>query len=188
MERRVHGRKGGVSVRETRPISPLPAPRPFEDFYRKEFPAVVGLAYALSGSRAGAEDLAQEAFLAAYRSWPRVSGFDKPEAWVRRVVANKSVSFIRRRVVETRGLARLALRREPALPGLEAEDAEFWAAVRSLPKRQAQVVALHYLEDLPVSRIAEILDVAEGTVKAHLHAARGALAAKLHLDEEVTVA
>lgn len=160
--------------------------RDFEDLYRREFPAVVGLAYALSGSRAGAEDLAQEAFLAAHRNWSRISEYDKPEAWVRRVVANMSVSFIRRRVVEAKGLARLARlasRREPALPELEAEDAEFWAAVRSLPKRQAQVVALHYLEDLPVTRIAEILDVAEGTVKAHLHAARGALAAKLDLEE-----
>jgi RNA polymerase sigma-70 factor (ECF subfamily) len=55
--------------------------------------------------------------------------------------------------------------------------------VRSLPKRQRQVVALHYLEDLPVTRIAEIIDVAEGTVKAHLHAARAALAAKLDLEE-----
>jgi RNA polymerase sigma-70 factor (ECF subfamily) len=183
MERRVGGRRGGASLRETRPSSTLRAPRPFEDFYRKEFPAAVGLAYALSGSRAGAEDLAQEAFLAAHRNWSRVSEYDKPEAWVRRVVANMSESLIRRRVVEARGLARLANRREPALSKLEVADAEFWAAVRSLPKRQRQVVALHYLEDLPVSRIAEILDVAEGTVKAHLHAARGALAAKLHLEE-----
>ena len=179
------------STRATRSRSPEPVElreqarptRTFEDLYRQEFPAVVGLAYALSGSRAGAEDLAQEAFLAAHRNWGRIAGYDKPEAWVRRVVANLSVSFMRRRVVEAKGLARLALRCEPALPELGAEDAEFWSAVRSLPKRQAQVVALHYLEDLPVTRIAEILDVAEGTVKAHLHAARAALAAKLDLEE-----
>jgi RNA polymerase sigma-70 factor (ECF subfamily) len=166
------------------PARGLHPPRAFDDFYRSEFPAVVGLAYALSGSRAGAEDLAQEAFLAAHRNWARIREYDKPEAWVRRVVSNMSVSAVRRRVVEAKGLARLALRRqEPALPELEAEDVEFWAAVRSLPKRQAQVVALHYMEDLPVSRIAEILDVAEGTVKAHLHAARAALAKKLDLLE-----
>jgi outer membrane protein assembly factor BamB len=41
--------------------------------------------------------------------------------------------------------------------------------VRSLPRRQAQVVALHYLGDLPVAEIARVLGCAEGTVKAHLH-------------------
>lgn len=155
----------------------------FEDFYRSEFPSVVGLAYALSGSRSGAEDLAQEAFLAAYRNWPRIREYDKPSAWVRRVVANRSVSFFRRRIVEVKGLARLALRREPAVPELSPEDAEFWLAVRALPRRQAQVIALHYLEDLPVPEVSRILGIAEGTVKSHLHAARGTLAARLKLEE-----
>ena len=54
---------------------------------------MIGLAYALSGSRAAAEDLAQEAFLAAHKSWDKVGGYEKPEAWVRRVVANMSVSL-----------------------------------------------------------------------------------------------
>jgi RNA polymerase sigma-70 factor (ECF subfamily) len=164
---------------------PLNDPRPrreFEDFYRTEFPAVVGLAYALSGSRSGAEDLAQEAFLAAHRNWGRIREYDKPEAWVRCVVANLSVSFFRRRLTEAKTLARLALRREPALPELEEEPAEFWTVVRSLPKRQAQVVALHYLEDLPVVDIAETLGITEGTVKAHLHAAREHLAARLEAE------
>ena len=48
----------------------------------KDYQAVVGLAYALSGSRWLAEDLAQEAFLAAHRNWPRVSAYDQPGAWV----------------------------------------------------------------------------------------------------------
>ncbi len=55
-----------------RPARGLRPPREFDDFYRSEFPAVVGLAYALSGSRAGAEDLAQEAFLAAHSNWGRI--------------------------------------------------------------------------------------------------------------------
>lgn len=155
----------------------------FEEFYRSEFPSVVGLAYALSGSRSGAEDLAQEAFLAAYRNWSRIGEYQKPGAWVRRVVANRSISSFRRRMVELKGLARMGLGREPALPELSAEDAEFWLAVRSLPKRQAQVVALHYLEDLPVAEIARVLDIAEGTVKSHLHGARAALASRLGLEE-----
>jgi len=45
---------------------------PFERFYGREFRSVVGLAYALSGSRAASEDLAQEAFIAAHRNWDKV--------------------------------------------------------------------------------------------------------------------
>jgi RNA polymerase sigma-70 factor (sigma-E family) len=155
----------------------------FEDFYLREFPAVVGLAYALSGSRSGAEDLAQEAFLAAHRAWDRVSGYTDPGAWVRRVVANLSVSIFRRRLVETKALARFAGQTQ-ALPELSLEDAEFWRAVRSLPRRQAQAIALHYLEDMSVAEVARILGTAEGTVKKHLFEGRKALARLLELEED----
>ena len=52
---------------------------------------------------------------------------------------------------------------------LSAEAGEFWHAVRRLPKRQAQAVALHYLEDASVAEIAAIMGCAENTVKVHLH-------------------
>jgi RNA polymerase sigma factor (sigma-70 family) len=156
----------------------------FEDFYEREFRSVVGLAYALSGSRSGAEDLAQEAFLIAHRDWGQVGTYDRPEVWVRRVVANLSVSVFRRGVVEAKMVARLALGYTPALPELSEDDAEFWRVVRSLPRRQAQVIALHYLEDRPISDIAEILGTAEGTVKKHLYDGRQTLARRLELEED----
>ena len=62
---------------------------------------------------------------------------------------------------------------------LPAEDAEFWAAVRALPPRQARAVALYYLEDLSVQQTATVLGCAEGTVKAHLAKARRTLARRL---------
>jgi RNA polymerase sigma-70 factor (ECF subfamily) len=156
----------------------------FEEFYKREFLSVVGLAYALSGSRSGAEDIAQEAFLVAHRDWDRVGSYDRPEVWVRRVVTNLSISVFRRRVVEAKTLARMALGYTPALPELSADDAEFWRTVRSLPRRQAQVIALHYLEDRPVVEIAQILGTAEGTVKKHLYDGRQALARRLELEED----
>lgn len=156
----------------------------FEEFYEREFLSVVGLAYALSGSRSGAEDIAQEAFLVAHRDWDRVGSYDRPEVWVRRVVTNLSISVFRRRVVEAKTLARMALGYTPALPELSADDAEFWRTVRSLPRRQAQVIALHYLEDRPVVEIAQILGTAEGTVKKHLYDGRQALARRLELEED----
>jgi RNA polymerase sigma-70 factor (ECF subfamily) len=156
----------------------------FEEFYAREFRAVVGLAYVLSGSRAASEDLAQEAFLAAHREWDRIAGYEAPGYWVRRVVANRSVSRFRRRVVVARALARLALGSATTMPALDAEDTAFWAAVRSLPRRQAQVIALHYLDDRPVAEVATILGTAEGTVKKQLHDGRLALARRLALEED----
>jgi RNA polymerase sigma-70 factor (ECF subfamily) len=158
----------------------------FEDFYRREFAAVVGLAYALSGSRWGAEDLAQEAFIAAHRNWDRLSTYDQPGAWVRRVVANLSVSAFRRRAVEAKALVRMVLAAQPTVPDLAADDPEFWTAIRSLPRRQAQVVTLYYLEDRPVAEIAEILEMAPGTVKRQLFNGRRSLARRLGIEEDRT--
>jgi RNA polymerase sigma factor (sigma-70 family) len=157
----------------------------FESFYRREYRAVVGLAYALSGSRLAAEDIAQDAFLAAHRKWEKVGMYDRPEAWVRRVVSNLSVSAFRTKVREAGAIARLKPR-DSYLPPLPVEDAHFWRAVRSLPKRQAQAIALHYLEDRPVAEIASILDCAESTVKVHLHKGRERLARKLDEKWEVS--
>jgi len=157
---------------------------PFDRFYEREFRSVVGLAYALSGSRAASEDLAQEAFIAAHRNWDRVGVYDKPEAWVRRVVSNLSVSTFRKRATELKALTRLAgFRTESSvLPELPLEAEEFWSNVRKLPKRQAQAIALHYLEDRPIVEIAEILECAPNTVKVHLHNGRKRLANRLGVD------
>ena len=154
----------------------------FENFYRREFREVVGLAYALSGSRLGAEDLAQEAFIAAHRKWDRIGGYDKPGAWVRRVVANKAVSGFRRKAAEAKALARLAGQRHQPLPELEPQDEEFWKTVRRLPDRQAQAISLFYIEDRPVAEIAEILGCSPATAKVHLFRGHRSLAEKLGLE------
>jgi RNA polymerase sigma-70 factor (ECF subfamily) len=156
----------------------------FDDFYAREFWAVVKIAYALAGSRAAAEDLAQEAFLAAYRDWDRIGEYAEPAAWVRRVVVNMSVSAFRRRLAETKAITRVAMGFTQALPALPDDGAEFWRAVRTLPRRQRQVTALHYVDDMSVTDIARVLGIAEGTVKSHLHHGRSAIARRLGMHEE----
>jgi RNA polymerase sigma-70 factor (ECF subfamily) len=148
----------------------------FEIFYRRQFRAVAGLALALSGDSHIAEELAQDAFVDAHRHWDRIAHYDDPAAWVRRVVANRAVSHWRRALAEARALARL--RRQPvAAPGeLSPEHDRTWALVRSLPRRQAQVIALVYLEDRTIADVASILGVAEPTAKTHLRRARETLA------------
>jgi RNA polymerase sigma-70 factor, ECF subfamily len=158
---------------------------PFEAFYRREFMKVVALAFALSGSQAAAEDLAQDGFVVASRHWDTVGRYERPEAYVRRVVANAAVSRHRRLAAEARALTRLAARAGPALGSLEPADIEFWDAVRRLGGRQAQVVALYFLEDRPVDDIAEILDCAPSTVRVHLHRALSALAKRFGVREDM---
>jgi RNA polymerase sigma factor (sigma-70 family) len=149
----------------------------FEAFYRRELPGLVVLAGALSGD-AYADDVAQDAMLAAYRRWDDVSRYTTPSAWVRQVCANKAVSVVRRRAVEARALVRIGSRRQE--PAAMAEDsATFWAEVRRLPRRQAQSVALYYIYDLGVADVATTLGVSEGSVKVHLTRGRATLARRL---------
>jgi RNA polymerase sigma-70 factor, ECF subfamily len=129
-----------------------------DQLYLREFRPVVALAYALTGSRSAAEELAQDAFLEAHRAWDRISGYEDPGGWVRRVVANRAVSRLRRRTAEARALSLFASRRV-AVHELAGDDAEFWQEVRKLPARQAQAVALHYLEDRSVADVAEVLGI-----------------------------
>jgi RNA polymerase sigma-70 factor (ECF subfamily) len=153
----------------------------FEELYRRDFHSLVALAYGLSGSRTASEEIVQEAFLAAHRRWGRISRYDQPSLWLRRVVVNRSVSAVRRRVAEARALTRLRARpvRPHTLP--ERHD-ELWRAVRRLPPRQAKAVVLHYVDDCPVAEIASILGCSGGTVKTHLHRARQTLAEALGHD------
>ena len=150
----------------------------FESFYAAERRSVVGLAYVLSGSRSGAEDLAQEAFVAAARHWDRVSGYDDPGAWVRRVVANAAVSWLRRRAAEARAILRLG-RSDLTIPPIDPTAELVWREVRRLPRRQAQAIALSYLDGQEVSEIARILGCSESTVHTHLRRGKETLARRL---------
>lgn len=149
----------------------------FEGFYRAHFGPVVRLAYSLTGSRSVAEELAQEAFVAAHGRWAQLHGFDRPDLWVRRVVINRSISYRRREATERRALEHVHDQRVALDP--ELYDESLWAAMRELSPRQAEALALFYVEDQPLSEVAKILGLGEETVKTHLKRGRAALAAKL---------
>jgi RNA polymerase sigma-70 factor (ECF subfamily) len=154
----------------------------FGAFYRSEYTAVTTLTMVLTRSRSAAEDIAQDAFLRAHRDWERVARFENPEGWVRRVATNLAMSRFRRIRAEARALLRLSPR--TVVDAMNPEATEFWAEVRRLPSRQAQVVALHYVEDRSVDEIAAILGVTSGSVKTHLHRARQTLASRFGTREE----
>lgn len=156
----------------------LAAVESFERFYVREYGRLVALSYALTGSRANAEDTAQEAMLAVYRRWDEVSRLERPAGWAHRVCANLATSFVRRRVVEARAMLRLRAR-PTELAELEVEDGVFWAEVRRLPARQAQCIALMYVYGYSVAEVAATLGCADGSVKAHLSRGRSRLARRL---------
>ena len=158
----------------------------FDAFFRREYRSLVGLALVLTGDRGAAEDLAQDALLAAHRRWDQLAEYDDPGAWVRRAVANRSASMWRRRTRELRAMTRLGHRALEVVPALDPSADEFWDTVRTLPPRQAQCIALLYLEDRSTAETAEILGIAPATVRVHLHEARATLAHRLRESEEGT--
>lgn len=159
-------------------------PSSFEVVYRAELLSLVSLGASLTGSREAGADLAHEAMLRAYRAWDTVGSLDRPGAWVRRVLINLATDRHRRSIHEHRALT--LVNGATSVPPVEATNTAFWAAVRALPARQRAAVALHYLDDLSIDEIADVLQVKPGTIKSALFAARKSLAKTLQVDEEAT--
>lgn len=154
----------------------------FDRFYRTNYPSVVRLAYSLCGSMPIAEELAQEAFVSAHQRWNRIAAYERPDLWVRRAVINRSISYRRREATERRALDRVRVQTEHVLASKSdpvVSDELVWQALRELSPRQAEVLALFYVEDQPLAAVAEILGLGPETVKTHLKRGRAALAARL---------
>jgi RNA polymerase sigma factor (sigma-70 family) len=153
----------------------------FDAFYRANYVAIVRLCRALCRDHEAAADVAQDAFVIARRKWTEMAGVDRPDLWVRRVAINRAISWHRRAGAEARAIARLQLPRAAAPP---EEPSEMWALVRRLPQRQAQMVALVYVDDLTVEQAAHTLEISVSSAKTHLQRARRALAAAISVEEE----
>lgn len=160
------------------PLSPAAPDQAFEAFYRREFSTLAVLAGTVAGNRSVGEDVAQEALGKAHRDWAKISSYDKPGAWVRRVTINLAIGRKRRFASEARALLRLGPPVEEAAETRRGDPA-VWAAVDQLAPRQRAVIALHYLEDKPVAEIAEILEISVSAATSNLYKARTNLADKL---------
>ena len=136
----------------------------------------MAVVYAICGNRWAAEDLAHDAFVATFRQWDRVRHYDRPGAFVRRVALNLAHSRMRRLGAEARAVARYAARQPLHVEAVDPADGRFWAEVRSLPRRQREVVVLRYVDQLSDAEIAEVLGCSESTVRVHAHRATTALA------------
>ena len=146
--------------------------RDFERFVAAEGGSLLRFAYLLTGSREAAEDLLQSALERCYRHWRRVQRADRPDRYVRKVLANAAADRwrLRRRTEELPLTAAGEPVTADAAEALVARD-ELLRALRSLSPRQRVVVVLRYVEDRSEMETAALLDCSVGSVKAH--ASRG---------------
>jgi RNA polymerase sigma-70 factor (sigma-E family) len=142
----------------------------FRDFMHARWPAMVRLAYALTGDPGHAEDVAQTAFARAYASWPKVRRTGSPDAYVRKILVNENLNrFRKHRVAE-----RLTDSLTDSLAGSGTADATreydersaLIAALQRLGPRQRAVVVLRYWMGLTEAEAAIALDCSVGTVKS----------------------
>ena len=156
----------------------------YNAFFRREYPVMVSLGVALTGDRELARDIAQESMLRAYSHWSQIVVLDRPGAWCRQVAINLVRDGWRRRRTEEAAMGRLRRERVHAVPAPRSPSDQFWAAVRALPVRQREAIALYYLADRSIGEIAATLGIAEGTVKGVLFDARRTLATRLGVRED----
>jgi RNA polymerase sigma-70 factor (ECF subfamily) len=147
-----------------------------EDFYAANVKKLTLQLLAYTGDLATAQDVVQEAFCRALPRWDRISRYDDPAAWVRRVAWNLATS--RRRRLRT-AMSFAQRHRELAVPGPGPDRVMLVAALARLPETQRRALALHYLADLTTAEIAQQEGATEGTVRVWLHRGRAALAALL---------
>jgi RNA polymerase sigma-70 factor (ECF subfamily) len=146
--------------------------REFAEFYAAAWGYCLRIIMVSMADRPLAEDLVAEAFTKAWASWRKVRGLAEPRAWVIRTAMNARVSWWRRHRQE------VTLSGQDALAATSQElalDSSLVAALRRLPVRQREVIALRLLLDLDTSTTAEMLGISSSTVTTHLHRAINAL-------------
>lgn len=149
------------------------------DFYQSTYARLVGVVGAVSGDRSEAEEAVQDAFVRLIGQWEKVSRYDDPEAWVRKV----ALGFVSNRRRKVRNGLRAAFRHgAPAVvEGPTGDAVDLRRALAALPQRQREVIVLQHL-GLDMSEMSQLLSVPPGTVKSRLARARAALAPLLAED------
>jgi RNA polymerase sigma factor (sigma-70 family) len=162
--------------------------------YAEHALGLVRLAVVMTGDRAAAEDIVQDAFLGLYRRWDRLSDLTAPLAYLRVSVVNGCRTALRRRsrlrpwpdagadddldevapAAGSGGAARLAESAE-ASALLSEEQRVVAAALRKLPRRQFEAVVLRYYLDLSIEETAQVMGINPGTVKSATHRALAAV-------------
>jgi RNA polymerase sigma-70 factor (sigma-E family) len=137
--------------------------------YRAHYRSLLGLAALLLDDTASCEDVVQEAFIRVHSARSRVRDPEKTLAYLRQTVVNLSRSALRRRILGLKLLSKpmpdMASAEEGAYEILERDQLK--AAMRSLQRRQREVLVLRYFADMTEAQVAQTLGISLGSVKAY---------------------
>src|SRR5215216_937242 len=146
-----------------------------EELFARHWSGAYRAALLVTGDRAAAEDIAQEAFLSAVRALPSFDLRRPLRPWLHRIVVNRAIDWSRARGLRNEVEAGAA--GEPAAP--EPRDSGLGdtiaAALRRLSAEQRAVVVMRYFLELTPGEIAEALDLPRGTVNSRLRRGLDAL-------------
>ena len=148
----------------------------FDGWVEVRGPALLRLAYTLTGNAADAEDVVQEALARALPRWGRISKVDNVDAYVRRMVVNAHTSWwrkFRRRESPVAELRDVVGRRTRG--GVRATAVASGSPARRFPESQRTAIVLRYYEQLEYAEIAELTGVREGSVRARVSRGLAAL-------------
>jgi len=140
------------------------------------------VAYGVLRHREDAEDVAQEAFVRAYRSFRALRDRDRFRAWLVRTTWRLAIDRIRAKRRRLAHEQTFEVTPESRVdPDVEARNrqAHLWAAIDTLPEAQRLVTVLSAIEGYDLKEVSRLLDVPEGTIKWRLFAARKTLQEKL---------
>jgi RNA polymerase sigma-70 factor (sigma-E family) len=151
-------------------VEPTRVARSFDTLYQESFDPLVRVAYLLTGSKAVAEEIVQEAFVRVHERYDRL---EVPAAYLRTVVTNLSRNHMRR----ARRERHVVLDRDAMV--LPPEIDETLKAVTALPFEQRAVLVLRYYADLTEAEVASVLKCRVGTVKSRHHRALAKLRREL---------
>lgn len=137
-----------------------------EALFRRHWPQAHRAAYLVCQDRAGAEDIAQEAFLSALRSLGRFDRRRPFAPWLHRIVVNRAIDWTRMRAARRETTAGTVPDR-PGHPEAESDD-DLLAALAELAPDHRAVIVMRYLQDLSPGEIARALGLPRGTVNSRL--------------------
>jgi RNA polymerase sigma-70 factor (ECF subfamily) len=146
-------------------------------FLQSYTPIVQALAL-LGGDLAAAEDATQEAFALAWRNWSRISHYDNPGGWVRRVAINKLRNAHRSRLRGRAVTERIGSEISTAASASEP-DSDLIGELARLPYKQRLCAVLFYVDGLSIAEVAQALQISQGSVSQHLSRVRAALRAHM---------
>jgi RNA polymerase sigma-70 factor (ECF subfamily) len=148
-----------------------------EALFWQSYASIVQSLTLASGDLAAAEDATQEAFAQAWVRWGRISRYDNPGAWVRRVAINKLRNAHRSRLRGEAAVQRMAYEVASAPPS--EPESDLTGALRRLPYKQRLCAVLFYVDGLSTAEVARAMGISQGSVSQHLNRARTALRAHL---------